>query len=807
MLKKKKVWTSLSKACLGFVMISSLMAPAVSQACGCLKWNWLTGDKEILRMANVTKGDTQWADPITADAGDSIKLNVYYHCSWECDEFPVEKARNSKIRITFPNSSKNQIGLTAHVFADNVTGVYDSGLLHVSSAQTLSFSSTAKWHHGSAVDDISVLVSDNYVEVNLGDVSCDRFDDYLYDGSIVFSAQVSNTQEQAPTIDIKANGSNGPITIDYNTSANLTWASSHAIHCEASDDWMGQKSTSGSESTGNLTSSKKYAITCSGLGGTASDYVLVNVNDAPNPAPTVDLKANGHDSSFTVGYNTPVNLTWSSTNANFCTASGAWSGSRSTSGSESSGNLTSNTTFTLACSGSGGSASDSITVYVQDAPPAAPSVNIKANGYDGPLSVNYNSSVNLTWTSSNASYCTASGAWSGSKSTSGSESTGALTTSMTYGIICYGAGGSSSDSVVINVSGNPTYPGLSIAKSVRNITDNGSYGNLVSANPSDNIEFKIVVTSTGNSTVENVILTDTLPSLVNYQGNLRINGYSSGGDIMSGLVLGSLSPGTVKTVTFESSVAQDHNFGDGVISLTNSANVIGNNVSRIYSSAVLNVQKEIDAQKDFSVSKKVKNLTKNNKYWHESISADPGDEFTFRIVVSSNEQSATIYNIIVKDTLPSKMTYLGSLEVNGVSHSGDIRDGIDIGNLLPSAEKTITFKARAYSKGSFVYGQTTLINTVLAHNVDAARTDTAKVVVSRTGVAGGSTEINTGFDDTIWQSLLLPFAAATILLFVFKEKFLMFDKWMTARQSARKEYWANKKLKKITGKMRREGNI
>ncbi|MDP2967314.1 MAG: hypothetical protein Q8N87_02805, partial [bacterium] len=65
-------------------------------------------------------------------------------------------------------------------------------------------------------------------------------------------------KECLPTVDIKANNSNGPISITYNTSANLTWTSTNADSSTASNASSGTKSISGSESTCNLTSSKTY---------------------------------------------------------------------------------------------------------------------------------------------------------------------------------------------------------------------------------------------------------------------------------------------------------------------------------------------------------------------------------------------------------------------------------------------------------------------------------------------------------------------------------------------------------------------
>jgi hypothetical protein len=87
--------------------------------------------------------------------------------------------------------------------------------------------------------------------------------------------------------------------------------------------------------------------------------VGVNVQVTP-PAPVVTLAASA--SNVEVGKN--VTLTWSSTGATACTASGAWSGAQSLTGSTSVGPLNADSTFTLTCTGSGGSKAASVTVKV-----------------------------------------------------------------------------------------------------------------------------------------------------------------------------------------------------------------------------------------------------------------------------------------------------------------------------------------------------------------------------------------------------------------------------------------------------------
>jgi hypothetical protein len=96
------------------------------------------------------------------------------------------------------------------------------------------------------------------------------------------------------------------------------------------------------------------------------------------PDPQVDLKVNGLDSFLSLPYsNKTINLSWSSQYADFCQASGDWSGSKSTSGSEQITLSTPKTyQFNLTCKNSSGrEASDSVTVNLQS--PGAPRVITK----------------------------------------------------------------------------------------------------------------------------------------------------------------------------------------------------------------------------------------------------------------------------------------------------------------------------------------------------------------------------------------------------------------------------------------------
>ena len=81
-------------------------------------------------------------------------------------------------------------------------------------------------------------------------------------------------------------------------------------------------------------------------------------------------------------------------------------------------------------------------------PPPSPSVTLSAN----PTSVIYNTASTLTWSSSSVTSCTASGGWTGSKSTAGTQSTGNLTATQTYNLQCTGLSGPAQASATVTVA-------------------------------------------------------------------------------------------------------------------------------------------------------------------------------------------------------------------------------------------------------------------------------------------------------------------------------------------------------------------
>ena len=105
--------------------------------------------------------------------------------------------------------------------------------------------------------------------------------------SIINSNNVS-TSSSSDTAKVTATISASPVEILLGSSAKLTWSSSNADYCSASQYWSGTKGTSGTETITPLTSgTKTYTINCSGTNGSASSTATVYVTGLnQNPYPT-----------------------------------------------------------------------------------------------------------------------------------------------------------------------------------------------------------------------------------------------------------------------------------------------------------------------------------------------------------------------------------------------------------------------------------------------------------------------------------------------------------------------------------------
>jgi hypothetical protein len=192
-----------------------------------------------------------------------------------------------------------------------------------------------------------------------------------------------------------------------------------------------------------------------GCGGGSGGMAPTETQNGKFQPPNISLAA----SAESVASGDRVQLQWSSQRADSCVSSGAWGGIRPLSGEFQTAPITSDQSFTLSCSGPGGSAVARVNVAVQGGDPGKqpdpgqhqpgdgagpapsegePAVQLKAS----PAGVERNGSTTLSWDAANVSECSASGDWSGNKAFSGSERIDGITSDRTFRLTCSGSEGS-----------------------------------------------------------------------------------------------------------------------------------------------------------------------------------------------------------------------------------------------------------------------------------------------------------------------------------------------------------------------------
>lgn len=139
------------------------------------------------------------------------------------------------------------------------------------------------------------------------------------------------------------------------------------------------------------------------------------------------------------------------------------------------------TVYTVTAVGGGGTSHASQTVVVSAAPPlVAPTLQFTSTA----LTVPYQGSATLAWSTTDATSVVASGSWSGSRALSGSAGTGVLTANSTFTLVASGPGGSVTRSVSIAVTPPVFSVAYQVTAALRPVgTDETGYDNGVYGNP------------------------------------------------------------------------------------------------------------------------------------------------------------------------------------------------------------------------------------------------------------------------------------------------------------------------------------
>lgn len=250
------------------------------------------------------------------------------------------------------------------------------------------------------------------------------------DGDGVATIDIGASELRAPTPRVVL--TLDPAQVPLGESTTLTWSSTGADTCEArGEPWSGSRPTSGTEQwSSDVPHRPVFQLACTGDGVARGKSVELIVGEVFPVEMSITPEAIADDQSAT--------LTWSAPDATTCQASGAWSGEVAPSGSRvvSHPYVHGAHTYALSCSSATGTGRASATVQAQP----SPGVSIDIS----PLGITAGETTTITWVSTNAVRCWASGWWYGDIPTSGSMVVKPPKAGLyDYIITCWGSTGSS----------------------------------------------------------------------------------------------------------------------------------------------------------------------------------------------------------------------------------------------------------------------------------------------------------------------------------------------------------------------------
>ncbi len=200
---------------------------------------------------------------------------------------------------------------------------------------------------------------------------------------------------------------------------------------------------------------------------------------------------------------------------------------------------------------------------------------------------------------------------------------------------------------------------------------------------------------------------------------------------------------------------------------------------------------------NLSVNVQARNLSTGNLNWSNNISASPSDILQFQIAVQVNSNNY-YNNVTVRDVLPNNLYYNNSLMVDGVSNSGSIITGINLGSTTQS--HTITYQVQVAAAQNFNFNSSpVLYDAVTATSTDGGYgSGSASVTVNRQGVLG-ATDVSTGplTGNFLVDSFLLPLALALAGVWAWKSGILnnlAIAGWVNGKKSKISNFVSGKAL-------------
>ncbi|HET7736079.1 MAG TPA: choice-of-anchor P family protein, partial [Nocardioidaceae bacterium] len=246
-------------------------------------------------------------------------------------------------------------------------------------------------------------------------------------------------------------------------------------------------------------------------------------------------------------------------------------------------------------------------------------------------------------------------------------------------------------------------------KDVRNVTTNGSFANTASASPGDTLEYRIVVTNTGNATATNVVVTDEVKSLQTYVAN-SCAGATCSFNATTKVVrwdIASIAPGAANAVTLTFRVTLTGPFNAGTTDVKNVA-VVDSATEDPHNTDETTTTVTASPNLDKGV-KSVRNVSTNGTF-ASTATASPGNVLEYQVKVTNNGNAAAT-NVVITDTIQQRQTYVANSCAGAPCSFSSPTVTWNVGTLAAGASVTVTFRVTLDSV--FPAGSTPVKNTAV----------------------------------------------------------------------------------------------
>jgi len=331
---------------------------------------------------------------------------------------------------------------------------------------------------------------------------------------------------------------------------------------------------------------------------------------------------------------------------------------------------------------------------------------------------------------------------------------------------------------------------LGLSKDVRNITQNSSEADVVTANPGDTVEFVIRIgVSSRDTSGATLHITDTMVAGLNYiTGSTTVNNtVFADGIVSSGVVLKNISTNT--TVRFRARVDSAASFPVGTTTLSDVAtarlfprNQVPSKVAA--DTAFVNVTIAPGggggggggSTKVLDIHKFGRNITRGDAGENLSVTARPNDTIEFIIRVRA-VAGAPINNVIVIDELPVGINYItNSTSVNGTfisSNSIVTSSGLNVGT-VNTQDTVIKLFGKVGASHTVPLGTSVAINTTRTYAENASLIIAQLPVTIVNSVIAGASQVPTGASRNLLIALAI--SALTTVMYMLYTRTSVFNR-------------------------------